>query len=195
MKTKIMAVLVVVIGILIFGYINGYRFDGLSAARANAFVPKDSILLDQVNFDWGSIYIFDSQEKPTTAISTKVLGLFWVSRTSVYYYHNEDVIRTVGGVSMNNEREKATVISVLVNDPQVAYLEAGPGIRRQTKEVKLGEPVTFFWEEVIKWNDLDARAFNGEGDLIYQYRYAKSNPIRIKDLKWYPAIDETDMGR
>lgn len=36
---------------VVFGYVSGYRFDGLSAARANGFVPQDSILLDQVDYN------------------------------------------------------------------------------------------------------------------------------------------------
>ncbi|WP_159888698.1 hypothetical protein [Paenibacillus puerhi] len=192
MKKKLISILFFIIVFLIFGYLGGYRLDGLSAARANSFVPQDSILLDQVNYEWGSIYIFDSQEKPITAVSNKKFGLFWVSRISSYYFHNEDPVKTVGGISFNNEREKATVISIIVNDPKVVYLEVGPELSRQSKEVKLGEPVTFYWEEIIYWNDLDPRAFNREGELIYEYRFAKSNYIRIEDLKWYPVIEGTD---
>ncbi len=95
---------------------SGCRLDGLSAARANAFVPADSILLDEVEFDWGETYIFDSVEKPITAISIKSYGFLWRSRSSVYHYHRDDAIRTMGGASLDQGRKKATVICIQVED-------------------------------------------------------------------------------
>lgn len=186
MRTRLKLLSVILLLVTIFGYIIGYRLDGLSAARANDFVPKDSILLDQVDYNWGSVYMFDSKEKPITAISFKKYGLLWVSRLSVYYFHSEDPIKTIGGASFGNEREKATVISILVKDPAVSYLEVGPEMDRETKEVVLGKPITFSWNKAIQWNDLDPKAFSKENELLYEYRYAKSNFISIEDLKWYP---------
>ncbi|WP_262681494.1 hypothetical protein [Paenibacillus sp. J5C2022] len=134
--------------------------------------------------------IFDSEEKPITVISIRKFGFLWVSRMSVYYYHNDDSIKTIGGISLNNEKEKATVFSVMVNEPQVTYIEAGPELKRLKKEVQLGKSITFSWEETINWNVLNAIAFNSEGKPLYEYRYAKSNFIRFEDLKWYPIVEE-----
>lgn len=187
MRNRLITLSVIFLLIIVFGYLNGYRFDGLSAARANGFVPQDSILMDQVDYNWGSVYIFDSKEKPITAISFKKVGFFWVSKVSIYYFHSEDPIKTIGGISLGNEREKATVISVVVNDPNVSYLEVGPEKDKQKKEVTLGKPITFSWYTPFQWNDLDPRAFSKEGKLLYEYRYAKSNYIKIEDLKWYPT--------
>lgn len=71
MKTKAAIISVIILVAVIFGYLDGFRFDGLSAARANSFVPKDSTKLDEVKYSWGNVYIFDSPEKPITAISKK----------------------------------------------------------------------------------------------------------------------------
>ncbi|GIQ70406.1 hypothetical protein DUZ99_19600 [Xylanibacillus composti] len=186
MKRNITALLIIALIVSVFLYTSGYRLDGVSAARANAHVPKDSVLLDQVDYDWGTVYIFHSAEKPITAISMKKLAFLWVSRTSVYYFHQEDPIRTIGGVSMANEREKATVLSVIVHDPEVTSLEVGLGAQLQRKPVIVGEPVTFSWTESISWNDLNPKALNNDGKTLYEYRYANSHHIRAVDLRWYP---------
>lgn len=187
MKTKLPPFLIPALLVCAFIYFMGFRLDGLAAARANSFVPNDSILLDQVDYNWGSVYIFDSSEKPMTAISLKKLNFLWISNTSVYYYHNEDPIRTIGGVSLDNQKEKATIISVIVEDPEVAFLEVGPDSQREQKQVILGKPITFSWDVLISWNDLKPKAINSEGEVIYEYRYAESNVIRLEDLKWYPV--------
>jgi len=187
MKIKLTVLTLIVLFSIISIYYSGYRLDGLSAAKANKFVPQDSILLDQVDYNWGSVYIFNSEEKPVTAISFKKFGLLWVSRLSVYYFHNEDLVKTVGGVSLGNENEKATVMSVLVDDPKVAYLETGPVGDRRRKDVTIGKPISFSWNTTIQWNDLNAKAFSDEGKLLYEYRFAQTNYTRIEDLKWYPV--------
>jgi hypothetical protein len=186
-KRNMLITVVVIIFLLFVGYMSGYRFDGLSAAKANAFVPKDSILLDEVKYGWGSVYIFNSSEKPVTAISIKTLGFLWSSRMSSYHYHREDPVQTIGGVSLNNPREKSTVISILVKDPEVSYLEVGPEGNRVTKESRIGEPITFAWDEAVQLDRLYPKAFDKNGNLLYEYRYAISNFTRQEDLRWYPT--------
>jgi len=188
-KTIIPIVFVVVI-IAFVGWWSGYRFDGLSAARANSFVPKNAKLIDQIDYDWGGVYIFDSPEKPITAISIKNYGLLWSSKTSVYYYHNDDTIKTIGGVSLANPREKATVISVLVKDPEVSYLEIGPQGSRLRKKATLDKPITFSWNVPYQWNELTPKAFNKNGELISEYRFPQTNTFKTEDLRWYSTKEK-----
>ncbi|MBJ6361742.1 hypothetical protein ACFOQM_10620 [Paenibacillus sp. GCM10012307] len=170
-------------------YMLGYRLDGLSAARANAFVPKNSVLLDEVKFSWGGVYIFDSSEKPVTAISIKKYGLLWSSNTSVWHYNYDDPIKTIGSISLNNAREKATVISVLVNDSNISYIEAGPEGNRINKQTQSREPITLSWDEAVQVDRLSPKAFDKNGKLLYEYRYKETNFIRHEDLRWYPVTD------
>lgn len=176
--------------VFIIGYWSGYRFDGVSAARANSFVPKDAKLIDQVDYDWGGIYIFNSPEKPITAISIKNFGLLWSSRSSVYYYHNDDPIKTIGGASLANPKEKATVISVLVADPDVSYLEIGPQGSRLRKEVTTEKPITFSWNSPYQLDKLTPQAFTKNGELVYEYRYTITNHTKAEDLRWYSTKEE-----
>lgn len=187
MRNKIILLFILSIIVLIFTFLSGYRLDSLSAARANHFVPKDAILLDQVEYDWGSVFIFDSLEKPITAISFRKAGFLWVSRMSVYYFPNSDPVKTIGGVTLANESERTTVMSIIVDDPSITSLEIGPEAERQSKQVILGQPITFSWSDSIDWKDLNPKALDDEGKVRYEYRYAQSNFIKAEDLRWYPV--------
>lgn len=169
-------------------YFGEYKLDAWSAARANSFVPKDSVLLDEVDYPWGKVIIFDSPEKPITVISFKSFGFLWVSRMSTYYFPNDNPIKTIGGVSYSDDKGRAaTVISVLVKDPLISYLEIGPEGNRSRRKAALNVPITFSWDKSFPWNDFNAKAFNEDGKVLYEYRYAESNYIRSEDLKWYPS--------
>ncbi|SDF80716.1 hypothetical protein SAMN04488542_11798 [Fontibacillus panacisegetis] len=186
MKNRLVLLVIAALLVVVCIYWGGYRINGLSAARANSFVPKDSILLDQVDYNWGSVYIFNSNEKPITAISNKKLGFLWVSRASTFFFHNNDPVKTIGGTTIADEEEQATVFSVIVNDPEVTLLEVGPEGERQRKNVVLGEPITFSWNKTINWFDLTPNALNQEGKLLYEYRFAEPNFTKLDELKWYP---------
>ena len=166
-------------------YLGGYRFDSMDAVKANSQIPKGAQLLDQVNFKWGNIYIFDTEDKPMTVISLKKLGWFWVSNTSVFHYRNQDPVRTIGGATFADKNNSASVISIIVYDPDVAYIEAGPENDRLRQEVTLEMPLTFWWEYSIKWSDLAPKAYDSEGNVLYEYRYPETNHTNQEDLKWY----------
>ncbi|WP_274651193.1 hypothetical protein [Paenibacillus humicola] len=168
-------------------FAGGYKFDALSAARANSFVPSDSVLLDKVDYPWGKVFIFDSPEKPITVLSFKSFGFIWHSSMSTYNYHHDDPIQTVGEISYSDDKGRdTTVISIRVTDAQVSYLEIGPEGNRLRKEAVLHAPITFSWDRSFPWNDFNAKAFTKDGKVLYEYRYANSNVIRSEDFKWYP---------
>jgi hypothetical protein len=100
--------------VTLFFYLGGYKLNALGAARANSFVPKDSVLLDEVDFSWGKVLILDSSEKPITAISFKSFRFLWTSGTSSYSFHNDDPIKTIGGIIYSDDKGRAaTVLSVM----------------------------------------------------------------------------------
>ncbi|MFD1177826.1 hypothetical protein ACFQ3W_16170 [Paenibacillus puldeungensis] len=111
MKNRLIPLVIIAFLVLVSIYWGGYRTNGLSAARANSFVPKDAILLDQVDYNWGKVYIFNSKEKSVTAISNKKFSFLWVSRASTYFFHNSDPVKTIGGVTIAEEEEQATVFN------------------------------------------------------------------------------------
>ncbi len=78
-------------------------------------------------------------------------------------------------------------MSIIVDDPRVTSLEIGPEAERQSKQVILGEPITFSWNKSIDWQDLNPQALDDKGRVRYEYRYAQSNFIKAEDLRWYPV--------
>lgn len=172
-----------------------YKLNALSAARANPFVPEDSILLDKVDYPWGKVFIFDSSEKPVTAISFKYLGFLWFSGMSTYYFHNNDSVKTIGQLSYSDDKgHAATVLSVLSSEPAISYIEVGPDGNRLRKKAQLNEPITFYWDKSFPWNDFDAKAFDENGKVLYEYGYPEANYIRSEDLKWYPVSAKDSQG-
>ncbi|UKS28000.1 hypothetical protein LOZ80_03385 [Paenibacillus sp. HWE-109] len=104
-----------------------------------------------------------------------------------YYFNNDDSIKTIGGVLYSDDKGRvATVISVLLSDQKISFLEIGPDGNRIRKKAELNTPITFSWDKSFPWNDFNAKALNEDGKVLYEYRYAKSNYIRHEDLKWYP---------
>lgn len=194
-KTKLGIASVILLLLITLFFLDGYKLDALSAARANSFVPKDSVLLDEVDYPWGKVLIFDSTEKPITAISFKSFRFLWVSRMSTYYFHNDDPIKTIGGLIYSDDKGRAaTVLSVLLNDPQISYFEVGPNGSRLRKKAELNVPITFSWDKSFPWNDFNAKAFNENGKVLYEYRYPETNYIRSEDLKWYPVSAKSAPG-
>lgn len=78
------------------------------------------------------------------------------------------------------------MISILVNDSNVAYIEAGPEGSRVKEQAEIGEPITLSWENAVQIDRLYPKAFDKNGKMLYEYRYAKTNHIRLEDLKWHP---------
>ncbi|MCR8645505.1 hypothetical protein NV379_22980 [Paenibacillus sp. N1-5-1-14] len=79
---------------------------------------------------------------------------------------------------------------MLVKDPGVSYIEIGPQERRLRKEATLDKPITFSWDVPYQWNELTPKAFNKNGELIYEYRFAKTNVTKAEDLRWYSTKEE-----
>jgi hypothetical protein len=85
MTSAVLALLIV--GLLIFGerqYHTGFRFSSEAAARVNPYIGNSSKLLDELHFDWGDVYLFNSPKGPRTAVVEKH-GIWWFNvATSVY---------------------------------------------------------------------------------------------------------------
>ena len=187
-KIAIISTFLIAIIFLII-YMSGYRLNGLSAARANHFIPKDSVLIDQVKMDWGDVYMFNTPDKPVTAVSIKHGKILWRSNLSTFYYKTSDPVQTIGGILLNNPNEKATVFTVLVKDRNVKFIEIGSKLNKIRKKVIIDTPITFSWPISMDWNDLQPRAYGDEG-ILYEYRYKEKNITKPEDLKWYSTLAE-----
>lgn len=186
---KVIALIVFVIIVVISFLSSDYRLTPLAAAKVHSDVGKNQVLLGDVDLGWGKVYIFDTDIGLRTVTSTKT-SFLWRAPVAVRIEESEDAIKTVGWMSYTNEKgQQVTVLVVEVNDPQVAYIEAGPEDNRVRKEITKGGPTIFSWNKSIQANNgLNAIALSADGSTLYEYRYPKNtNVFRTEDFKWYPA--------
>jgi len=179
--------------VLIF-YISGYRFTPLDAAKAHFDVGENSVSFEDVDFGWGKVYLFKTPKGPRTVIAIKN-GFLWRAPAAVHYDQtSSDVINTVGWMSYNDNKGQATVFAVETFDPNIVSVEAGPIGERTTKEVKVGTPIIFSWNNVIQPNELKPVALTTNGVPLYEYRYPKNtNGTRNDELKWYPVNGDAPL--
>lgn len=192
-STKWMKGIMIIVAILLFFGITGYRFTPLSAAKGNPFISSDYELIDEFRGETAILYLFKSEEEEMyrTVLSERE-GIFYRSPVSISIPMTDDPIRTIGAMSSiikNGEGVSFLVIESF--DEDVAYIEAGREFKRERQVVKKGEPVTFLFPFSKQVDFLNAIAFNEDGEKLYYYGYPKNQMfINSKDLKWYPYTDE-----
>jgi hypothetical protein len=113
-------------------------------------------------------------------------GLFFLSRVSTYLPYNKDEIQTVGGISVTNESDATTLLSVISYDDDVAYIEAGVEPYVERKEISKGERISFLFPFSEQIDFLYPTVFNKDGKKLYYYGYPKdTNVFRTEDIKWH----------
>lgn len=163
----------------------GYRLNSLSAAKANSLIGKDITLIDEAKFNWGNILILKTQEKAITAVCYKEYGILWRSNFSTHCYNHNDSIQTIGGINFVDDKgRQATVYTIIVNDPNVKYIEIGSDENLQRKEVVLNKPITFSWPFQMNVSSIPM-AYGNNSELLYEYRYKEPNYTNPEDLRWY----------
>lgn len=180
------------IGILLLFFISGYKFASFSAAKANAFLLKDAEMIEEYKTGSSVIYLFKSEEEKLyqTVLSEKS-GLFFRSSSSTSIPYSSDELQTIGGISFTNEKDEATLLSIVSNDEKVAYIEAGVEPNIERKEINKGERISFLFQFSEQINFLNPTAFDNEGKALYYYGLPKNvSHVNIpKDLKWHPIVD------
>jgi|GEM_PF-1352438 len=176
--------------------LSGYRLSALGAARANRFVPRSADLIAEIDLGWGGVHVF---ETPDTihAIWSHRSAFLWDSRfSSSAAVYSEDSVRTLAfsGFELRYDRQ-ATVFAVQTSDPKIAFIEAGPDSLRISEPASLNSPIAFQWSQAgIGVHDLDAKALDFDGSVIYEYRYLHPGYFRADQLRWYPAVETADAG-
>ncbi|ENH96919.1 hypothetical protein J416_08412 [Gracilibacillus halophilus YIM-C55.5] len=185
----ILPFIIIIIVILFF---SGYRFTAFSAAKSHDFLPVDADVVEQHDIGSSVIYLFKSDEEEMyhTVLSEKKC-FFYHSDVSTYTPFRSGDIQTIGGIRYTTKDEEATMMSVISNDKEVAYIEAGAEPYTKKKKIKIGEPITFLFSYSKPINQLNAVATNKEGEELYYYGYPENaTHINInEDLRWY-KIDE-----
>ncbi|WP_143003154.1 hypothetical protein [Alkaliphilus peptidifermentans] len=182
-KHTILKITFILLFIMVVSYILGYRLTGLQAAKAHFSVGKDPKYIDEVKYDWGTVYLFDTDEGPRTVISERYIFM-WVARTGFHMMGNSDQISVIGW----GNNENCTVYAVKILDDKVSYIEMGKGEYRIRKYKDENNQMLFSWDIQVPWQDLNGIAYNSDGKELYLYKLRQENPntIRMDQLKWYP---------
>jgi hypothetical protein len=169
----------------------GYRFTPLSAAKSHGFLQKDAELIERYDAGQSVILLFKSdQEEIYQAVLSKKSGPLYRGIASTDIPFSSDEVQTVGGMSFEDKREAATLLSVVSQDEEVAYIEAGiePDIER--REVKKGERISFLFPFGVQLDHLYPMAFDKDGKELYYFGYPKGeNILKSEDYKWHRTIN------
>lgn len=176
--------------LLMFVVISGYRFTALSAAKSNTFVSNSSVLLEQWDTGSSSLFLFkdDKEETYRIALSEKK-GFLYISRVSTYVPYSDDDIKTIGGMSYRTGNEEFTLLIIESNVNEVAFIEAGRKLEREKQKINQGERISFLFPYSKQIDRLNTLALNEDGEKLYYFGYPENkNQIDLnKDLRWHKS--------
>ncbi|MGF9979664.1 hypothetical protein [Viridibacillus arvi] len=182
----------ILIGIILIFFISGYKFTSLSAAKANAFLPKDAEMIEEYNTGSSVVFLFKSDgEKLYQTVLSEKFGVLFQRSLSTSIPYSSDELQTVGGISFTTEKDAATILSVVSNDEKVAYIEAGVEPNIERKDIHKGERISFLFPFSEQIDFLNPTAFDKAGKALYYYGPPKNvNHVNIpEDIKWHKIID------
>ncbi|MCO1604690.1 hypothetical protein [Desulfosporosinus nitroreducens] len=184
-KSKIILLLIIFLGLCFWFFTGNYHFNPLEAAKAHFDVGKDAVTVGDVDFGWSKVYVFNTARGPRTVISIKSWFL-WRAPAAVHLETSTDAIRTVGWMSYTDDKGQATVFAVETSDPNITSVEVGPPNQRIMKDIKVSNPIFFSWNTGMQLSLLKPIAFSKDGTPLFEYRYPKNtNVTRSEELKWY----------
>lgn len=194
-KVIIVSVLIV-LAILCLG-ISGIRLTPLQASMANGFVEKDAELLKEIKVGENYLHIYyNPKEKLYRTTYTEHVGIFYSSKSSTYYYpHEEDMVRTLGGSTVQTKEGNEYVQYIVTKDPQITEIAVidldGNYIVRQP--VKSGESaiIQYKYPAGMNASNYKIAALNEDLDVIYYYGYElNNNQTRDDEYKWHVMKNE-----
>ena len=84
-KTSQAIILFLIFTVIPLLYSSGYRLSAYQAAENHFGVKgKDPQLFDEVELNWGTVFLFDTDEVPHTVLSHKTFGFLWFTRITYY---------------------------------------------------------------------------------------------------------------
>ncbi|MFJ7954339.1 hypothetical protein ACIQZG_22815 [Lysinibacillus sp. NPDC096418] len=172
---------IICIVIFIFG---GYRFTPLAAAKANSFVTKDYELIGEYKNDTSIFYLFknDGQQHYRTVYVNQNNLIYRSNYSNIFPYSNDD-LQTIGGMSIQDENEAATVLIIHSLDENVASIRLESDFGIETKEILKDEIAYFLLPFAKQIDQLNAVALDKNGNKLYYYGYESNNSFN--NLKWY----------
>lgn len=174
-------------GVFIFIFIfifSGYRLTPLSAGKANPFVTNDYELVDKYEIDSNSFYLFKSDDKKeyiTVDVNRK--NFIYRSNTSTSIPYSNDLLQTIGGLSIRYEDKGVTLFVVLSNDDKINSIGIKTENNDEMKNITKGEPIYFLLPFSKQIDQLNATAYDKAGNELYYYGWNEGN--NKSNLKWH----------
>jgi hypothetical protein len=191
----VLGIIVLCVLYIYISFAAGYRLSPMQAAKANDDILGDAELIEEIDLGWGKCYLFQTPDQFLVADCEKD-GLLWrCPLTSHGDRRADDGLATLAYFGWAKAENKVFTIFAIENtDPQVAYIEAGPGLERSRQAATLDTIVVFQWTYTrISVRDLAAHALDAEGRVIYEYRYADRGRADNRVLLWYPVNDPSQV--
>jgi len=184
---RFVGVFIIVVSALAF--IFGYRITPSAASRANSFIEKDFVLMDDLDLDWAYIHFYHDKinDMYYTTISEKKCFMY-VSRVSVWLYGNkEDPIRTIGSMSCNNGGGKsANLLMVESDDENIDAIIINQQSNIIETKINIADPQIIVIDDFSNWDSCDVIAVDKFGEEMYYYGYPKDkNILKGEDYRWH----------
>lgn len=109
-------------------------------------------------------------------------NLIYRSNSSTVIPYSKDSLQTIGGMSIREEDETATVFIVHSLDEKVASISIDTEFGIESKKITKDEIIYFLLPFSKQIDQLIAVALDKNGNKIYEYGYESDN--LINDLKW-----------
>jgi len=187
---KVLFVTTLLVVILLIMYMAGFRLSPEAAAKAHAFLEKDSLLVHTEETSLGKVYVYVQDDYYLTIMPEKKF-LLWRAPASVTtkgINDKNDLIRTIGSLSVTTDKGAVTVMVINVKDDNVKYIEAGIELQRERQEVKKDKNVVFVWDKPYLYHQVNPIALSGTGEILYKYQIPMNNAsIDQKELRWHKA--------
>jgi hypothetical protein len=174
--------------------LDGARFSAIQAAQVHFAVKgKNPQLFAKVDFPWGGVFMFhtDDGNRTVMAYKEKSSSWFYYARwaTTFNQSQDQDKIKTVGWMNVNTNMPgvQAYVFAVETSDPNIDSIEIGVGTDRINKKIMIGQPLVISWPKAFIGADLNPVALSNQGKVLYEYRYKVANVTNSDDLRWYPT--------
>jgi len=189
---NVFSVLVLVSLLILFFRASGFGLTPLQASMANKFISSDAELLKELKVGQYYLHIcrLPREQQYWTAITERV-GIFYKSKyVSCFNSFEEDMIRTLGGGTVQTEDGEVSVLCIETSDEQVTEIAAidpeGEYIARQ--QIKVGEPCIIEYSCPVGLGPMDIKiiALNGKQDVVYYYGYRQEgSQIIDSEYKWH----------
>lgn len=190
MSIKRITLAFILICVVIFIFL-GYRFTPLSAAKAHSFVTKDDQLIGEFMDDSSIFYLFQNEKDQQFRTVYVQKRLFtYVSNTSTYTSYSEDPIQTIGGMSIYNKANSATLFVVRSKDENTSSIVITTKNHTEKKPITKDGIVHFLVPYSVPLAELYPVAFNKNDQPIYYFGYEKNNAtenshVILANLKWH----------